>query len=601
MSTKSTNSGYLITRRYGDFKGLDCRDGEISLNRSPDTLNMWRNYKSSNMLETRPDIVLSTQFDNPVYGLFFYEVSNQVQLIVHSGTKLYKIVNGTKTELTLPTGVSLKPARNYFFVHNNILYYKDGLCYLKYNGTTLTNIVDDDNTYIPRTTIGKSPSGGGTSFQYANTLSRYRRNDFTADGQSLVYQLDATNITGVKSVYVNDTLYSYVASDPGENEYTVDTTAGTVIFGVAPESPNTDGQDNVFITYAKVESANTDAILKCTLLAEFDNKIFFSGNQDYPNAIWYSGGVGAADDVTYVPFNQFYNEGLDNSPVRALVPGNNALWVFKEPSQANTTVFYHIPTTVYENGISINTYPSVHSSISTGCIATGLNFADDIVFYSDRGLEGITGDVTTEQLLAHRSTFVDNKLLKETNYKNMILEEYDGYMLTFINDSKTVEEQTINYSKIYLTDSRQASALINHYEYDWYYWEIDKPVRSTRVKDGVLYLGCDDGIYILDGTPTTIESYWTTPMDTFGQGNYQKITNKRGCIIECEGEEISVSVKTSKDAMALINTYPNISDYVVSRIKRKKFKDIQIKIHSTKPMKLQSLMLECYIGNYIKR
>lgn len=71
MSTKSTNSGYLITRRYGDFKGLDCRDGEISLNRSPDTLNMWRNYKSSNMLETRPDIVLSTQFDNPVYGLFF--------------------------------------------------------------------------------------------------------------------------------------------------------------------------------------------------------------------------------------------------------------------------------------------------------------------------------------------------------------------------------------------------------------------------------------------------------------------------------------------------------------------------------------------------
>ena len=545
MSTKSTNSGYLITRRYGDFKGLDCRDGEISLNRSPDTLNMWRNYKSSNMLETRPDIVLSTQFDNPVYGLFFYEVSNQIQTIVHSGTKLYKVLNSyitksdninefyllhdnfttsitnstyewrydgigevdkfymvfdsngmyeyvvrtrtvegvittneylfgyweenngkykyekhinkvpddikddkdlsyygeryidfnhnlsarnipeytlpnimknyTKTDIT-PTGINLKPAKSYFFIHNNILYFKDGLNYLRYNGTTAKNIVDDDDTYIPRTTIGKSPSGGGTSFQYANTLTKYRRNDFTADGQSLVYQLDATNISGVKSVYVNDTLYSYVASDPGENEYTVDTTAGTIIFGVAPDSPNTDGQDNVFITYSKVESANTDAILKCTLLAEFDNKIFFSGNQDYPNAIWYSGGVGAADDVTYVPFNQFYNEGLDNSPVRALVPGNNALWVFKEPSQANTTVFYHIPTTVYENGISINTYPSVHSSISTGCIATGLNFADDIVFYSDRGLEGITGDVTTEQLLAHRSTFVDNKLLKEINY-----------------------------------------------------------------------------------------------------------------------------------------------------------------------------------------
>ena len=37
-------------------------------------------------------------------------------------------------------------------------------------------------------------------------------------------------------------------------------------------------------------------------------------------------------------------EGLDLSEVTGLGAGNNALWVFKEPSQANTTVFYHNPT-----------------------------------------------------------------------------------------------------------------------------------------------------------------------------------------------------------------------------------------------------------------
>ena len=89
----ASTSGSLVTRKYANFKGIDVRKGEISLNRSPDALNLYRNYKSSNLLETRPDIELLTTFDNPVYGLFFYEVGLIDQLIVHSGTKLYKVVS----------------------------------------------------------------------------------------------------------------------------------------------------------------------------------------------------------------------------------------------------------------------------------------------------------------------------------------------------------------------------------------------------------------------------------------------------------------------------------------------------------------------------
>ena len=562
-------SGSLVTRKYSNFKGIDAREGEISLNRSPDALNMYRNYKSSNLLETRPDIELLTTFDNPVYGLFFYEVGLIDQLIVHSGTKLYKIVNGTKTELKAS---GMKPAKSYFFVYNNILYIKDGLNYLQYDGSTLSDVIG----YIPTTSISRLPKGGGTIYEDVNMLSDYRKNTFVGDGTSVDYYLDSPTIDGIYEVKVNGVAKTY------ETDFTYDASTGVVTFTTAPAVPLTDGQDNVEITYRKVVSGYKDRILKCTLLTVFDNRVFFSGNQDYPNVVWHS----SLDDPGYVSDLDYYNEGLDLAQVKALVAGNNALWVFKEPSQANTTVFYHVPTIDSQYG---KIYPNSHSGISTGCIGAGINFNDDICFFSDRGLEGISGDITSEQVIAHRSTFIDNKLLKETNYSHMITEEWEGYLLVFIDN------------KVYLADSRQVTNLNGAYEYDWYYWELTKNVTCTNVRNGILYLGSTDGIYTLTNTENEVENYWITPLDTFGYGNYQKTTNKRGCVMECEGEEINVYVKTNKDNMTLIKTFENVTDYITARIKRKKFKDIQLKISSNKSMKLQSIMLEAYIGAYIKR
>lgn len=570
-------SGSLVTRKFYNFRGIDTREGEISLNRSPDALNLYKNYKSSNMLETRPDMELLTSFDSPIFGLFFYEVGSTNQLIVHSGTKLYKIENGVKSELTFTGFTGMIPVKSHFFVYSNILYIKDSANYLKYNGTTLSNV----DGYIPTTSISRLPAGGGTIYEDVNLLSNYRKNTFLGDDDSTEYFLDAQNITDVSLVMVNDVEYTKVLSNPGATEYTVDTTYGKITFGEAPSKPDTDGRDNVEITYEKVNTENQSMIMNCKLVAVFDNRVFFSGNPNYPNVVWHS----SLDDPTYVSDLDYYNEGLDLAKVKALVPGNNALWVFKEPSQANTTVFYHIPTIDAQYG---KIYPSSHSSISTGCVASGINFNDDICFFSDRGLEGISGDITSEQIVAHRSSFIDSKLLKEANYTDMILEEWNGYLLVIIG------------THVYLADSRGVSNLNGAYEYDWYYWELPKEIKTTMVKDGVLYLGCNDGLYSLTSNGD-VNSYWITSKDTFGYGNYQKTTNKRGCVIEAEGESIDVSVSTNKDAMTLVKTFTDVSDYIVARIKKKKFKDMQIKISSTKPMKLESIMIEAFIGAYIKR
>ena len=560
-------SGNLVTRKYNNFRGVDYREGEISLNCSPDALNIWKNYKNSNLLETRPDIELSEAYDNTIFGLFFYEIGNRILKIVHSGTKLYKVENGVRTEIYS----GMNPRRSQTFVYNNILYIKDGINYLSYDGQTIGEVTG----YIPTTSIGRGPKGGGTIYEDVNMLSDYRKNGFNGDGESTEFHLDAQNINSVLSVIVNDGLV-------GTDAYSVDLTRGIITFNTAPSKPYTDGQDNVFITFKKTVAGYRERINKCTLLTVFDNRVFFSGNQDYPNVLWHS----SLNDPTYVSDLDYYNEGLDLAPIKSMVAGNNALWVFKEPSQANTTVFYHNPTIDAEYG---KIYPSSHSSISTGCVASGINFNDDICFFSDRGLEGISGDITSEQVVAHRSSLVDAKLLAETNYKNMILEEWEGYLLVIIDN------------KVYLADSKQRFNLNNNIEYDWYYWELSKKVTCTQVKNGILYLGTEDGIYTLTNTTNEVESYWTTPLDTFKYGNYLKTTNKKGCVIEAVGDSINVSVSTNKDPMTLINTYTNVTDYIVARIKRKKFKDIQLKIHSNKPMKLESIMLESYIGSYIKR
>jgi hypothetical protein len=139
----------------------------------------------------------------------------------------------------------------------------------------------------------------------------------------------------------------------------------------------------------------------------------------------------------------------------------------------------------------------------------------------------------------------------------------------------------------------------NHAEYEWFYWQMEKPVTCARTEGGVLYLGTDDGVYTLTGNGD-IESYWTTPLDKFKYPHKQKTSNKRGCVIEATGD-FSLYAKLEDTDFELIGNYEDITDYAVARIKRKKFKDMQLKFHSQTRFSLETATLECFIGGYIKR
>lgn len=558
--------GDLVPRLYSVFKGVDFRGEEVALTRSPDSLNVWKDYKTIESIRTRPGMELLENFKTPVWGVFFYTVGNDEMMLVHSGTSLYRASGGEITQIY--TG--LMPARSQSFVYNNIWYFKDGINYLQYDGDEIGEVVG----YVPTTTIGRKPAGGGTQYEDVNMLSSLRMNSFLADGESIEYYLDATGIdSGYKPIVrVNDVLV---------DNFTVNYAKGLITFKEAPEEPLTDGQDNVLIKFRKTVADHRGRINNCRLLQVFDNRVFFSGNPDYPNTVWHS----SLNDPSYCSDLDYYNEGLDLAAVTGLVAGNNALWVFKEPSQANTAVFYHNPTIDSAYG---KVYPSTHSSIATGCVGAAINFNDDIAFFSDRGMEAINGDITTEQVIAHRSSMVDRKLLAESSYSDMILEEWEGYLLVFVGN------------KVYLADSKGIHNIDKHVEYEWFYWELEKDITCTIVHNGILYLGAEDGVYTLTDTEAAIHSYWTTPIDKFKNPQYLKTTNKKGCIIEATGD-ITVSVKTNRTEWREVSSYKEVTDHIICRVKEKKFKDIQLKFSSDTRFSLEQAVLECFVGGYIKR
>lgn len=562
-----TVSGSLITRNYTNFRGVDFsnRKDEVSLYRSPDALNLWKNYKNNKgqCVETRPDVELVKEFTSTIFGLYFFSYGGTNHRIVHSGTKLYD------NDKVIYSKMATRKSKA--FIYNKSLYIKDGTSYLVYDGKTVQAV----GGYIPTTTISRSPSGGGKAYEDVNLLTGVRKNSFCADGVSKDYITDSEGFDSDYKVRV------WVNGKELTTGFTTTPSTGKITFTTAPKEPNTVGQDNVIIQFRKTINGYREKIEKCTLLEVFDNRVFFAGNPDYPNMLWHC----SLEDPTYCSDLDYYKEGQDDSAIKALISGNNALWVMKEPSQTNTTIFYHNPTIDDEVG---KVYPSTHSSISTGCVSTGTNFNDDIVFFSERGLEGISGDITTEQVIAHRSSLVDNRLLNEANYKNLLLEEWEGYLLVIVDNH------------VYLADSRATTTNNDHKEYEWFYWQFDMNITSTHVKDGVLFLCSENKIYTLTKTDTNIEAYWTTLEDEFRYPQYYKSTNKKGCTVDCNGD-ITISVKTDNKAFEKIDTFKNTKGYVVCKKKKKKWKNIQYKFSSTQPFELYSATLESYVLSYVKR
>ena len=573
-----SGTGDLITRVYSNFRGVDFRGEEVNLARSPDSVNMWKDYTKTESVRSRPGLERVVSFydedsgsGEKVYGMYFFGDS----MIVHADVRLYKIDSkGTKT----PLYFTMKKAKSNFFVFADKLYIMDGENYLVYDGETVKSV----EPYIPTTSIGRAPNGGGTVHEDVNLLTKWRRNTFAGDGESKFYYLDTKDIPigeGKYEITVNGVKLK-------NSQFTISDAKRCVMILEAPPKPDTIGEDNVEIVFEADIEDKSQNIKRCTMMQVFDNRVFASGNPDYPNVLWHC----SLYDPSYWSDNDYYEEGLDKARIKSMVAGSDALLVFREPSDSNTTVFYHRPVTDETYG---KIYPSVHSGISLGCVGKAVNFNDDIVFFSQRGMEAVMTDkITSEQVLEHRSSLVDRKLISEQGYGDMVLAEWNGYLFVFVNNI------------VYLADSRAVFTNEDHVEYEWFYWDMGSAFNVTGAieHDGELYMSTGFYVYKLSISKEANKNcYWTTPKDKFKYPNRLKTTNKRGCVVEAEGS-IKMSAKTDNDDKFVnVGEYENIEDFFVGRVKCKKFKDIQLKFESESSFVLESATLEAFVGGYIKR
>lgn len=611
MSTIET--GDKITRKYSNFRGVDFRGDECGLNRSPDSLNVWRNYKKLASIETRPGLERILTYSGSIRSMMWHD--DKLYFLDDKGELHHYVPKNGNAAGHLSQDAKDIGANAVMFVFDGTLYAKG---VKEYWNVTKGEAVEP---FIPTTTSQRDPNGSGKEFQDVNMLSPYRINSFCGKEGETLYVFDATDLDPTPESLAQNYWKSedavlkvtVIKADGTEEDWwdkisTYNAKAGWVRLSTAP--PDGDGRDNVLIRIKKSKGldSNITKIRKCTMAQEFDNRIFLSGNPDYPSTIWHS----SKDNPGYFSDLDVYVDGVDKVPIRSMVAGNNGLWVFKEDSDSKNSVYYHQPALDEEYG---KVYPSSHSSIALGCVGRAVNFNDDTAFFSQRGMESASTDVTTEQFVTHRSSLVDRTMLTNEKYKDMVLAEWEGYLFVFIGND------------VYLADSRAVMTNENHVEYEWYRWKLADGFNVTcaTVHDGVLYVCADEQgkeshIFSFTGKPEDgdqyytgfysdgdkwidympINSYWTTPKDRFGAQNKLKTTNKKGCVVEATGD-IDVYVKVEDTDFEHIGTYENVEDYFVSRIKRKKFKDIQLKFQSATGFSLDSATLECFIGGYIKR
>ncbi|MBR4295757.1 MAG: leucine-rich repeat protein [Clostridia bacterium] len=200
------------------------------------------------------------------------------------------------------------------------------------------------------------------------------------------------------------------------------------------------------------------AIKHCTVCCTFDDRIFFTGNPDLPNTVFYTQrDLTGHNNPTYVGVLNWFDDGMGNTPNVAMMSNASTLMVLKGNTMQDGSIYYHTGADG-GNDLTPRIYPSVEGLAGLGCVGMAVNFRDDCVFMSNQGLEAIAKQtVNLERTIQHRSTNIDGLML-HSELASARAAEWEGYLCILIN------------GKMFLADSRQAfEGIGGAMEYEWYY------------------------------------------------------------------------------------------------------------------------------------
>lgn len=204
-----------------------------------------------------------------------------------------------------------------------------------------------------------------------------------------------------------------------------------------------------------------EAIFGCRIATTFDGRVFLTGNPKLPNTVFYScRDLTGYNNPAYFGVYNYFNDGEGNDANVALLSTSGVLMVLKKNTLQGSAIFYHVGADGIDDVVP-RIYPSTPGVAGLGCEGAALNFLDDAVFLSERGLEGLSKEqLNLERTIGHRSSNVD-RLLRECELADARMCRWGGYLCLFDGTGK-----------VFLGDSRQRfQGLDGALEYEWYYLE----------------------------------------------------------------------------------------------------------------------------------
>ncbi len=514
---------------YGSFKGNDFSvdPSLVDTSRSPYAPNLISDI--GGMPEKRLGWRVLHTLEKPINGVWYGEINGQKAFIAHGGTKIYKF---TATSFdVIKEGINNAKSSAFFMRSaddTGKMYILTGNEYLCYDGTDCKNVSED--AYVPTVIISRNPTGGGTVYESVNLLSPKRIDSFLGNSTDKTYQLSANNIESVDKVEV--------MSDSGEwatltTGYSVNLTSGKVTF-TAVHEPVVTGQDNVKVTYSKTVEGYADRINKCTIADLYglggSNRVFLSGNSNYKAYDWYS-------DIfkpNYFPDLNYSIVGTSDTAIMGYQRLGKYQLIVKEDNQQDSTIFQRWGTLNDNGSVTFSVEQGIAGigAISKKCFGT---LADEPLFLSRQGVYAITSNnILAERTIRNRSFFVDAKLTKESNLKDAVACEWNGFFIVCINGNAYILDSK---NKSY----KERSSLSYDYNYECYYWTNIPAVCLLSVA-GELYFGTADGQICKFNTDVSdmsrysdngeaIVAIWTTKNDDDGSPHLYKTMQKKGCMV----------------------------------------------------------------------
>lgn len=519
--------GAGITRtRYAAFRGADFSTDPslVESCRSPLCTNIVAD--GGGMPQKRLGYRTVQSLGDTVYGLFGAEFGGTVKCLAHAGTKLYAWADDG-TPAVLLSGLPRRKSRAVFLAGK--LWVVTGGGFYSYDGTEAKR-VSASGAYVPTTTITRSPSGGGGSYEAVNLLTPYRKNAFQTDGKSVKFTLDG-------EIDASGAVRAWVWGEE-VTDFTLDRAAGTITFPSAPAAPDAGASDGLVVQFPHTVEGYADRIDKCTIITTYgvgsNDRVVLSGNPDCPNLDWTSG----LYDPTYMPDLGYAAVGSEATPICGYCRIGSSLGIVKADDGSDSTVFLR-SAALSEDGEAVFTLQQTIAGV--GAVAPG-SFAslfDDPLFLSRAGVAAITSSsLTGEKIIQNRSLYLNAQLTNEPSLPEAEAAVWQGMYLLAVPEGH-----------VYILNGRQTktfrSSALGDFVYEGFYWE-DIPALCWYVQrsgtDEALYFGTADGRicklntdiedmsrYSDDGA--AISAVWATKYDDDGTPAVLKTLLKRGCCV----------------------------------------------------------------------